>query len=182
MGTRDLNFTIGKSDPAKDWYYAQSVVPMPDGSYFSPTWNINFDLAALPREGPMLLTVDLAGAAGGKNVLNVSVNDHEIGTIKSPNDSGIYRSAVQSADFRHNEIQFDPSLLRTGTNKITLKLESSRAWKAGGADSVITTDASAMPEIPSAGVMYDCIQLEAGPVAGDGSYKLVPNAVTAGQP
>jgi len=174
MGTRDLNYTVGQSDPARDWYYAQSVVPMPDGSYFGPTWNINFDLLAQPSDGPMLLTVDLAGAAGDKNVLHVSLNDHEIGAIKSPNDSGIYRSAVQSADFRHNAIEFDPALLKHGANKITFKLDAKGNWKNNGADSIINIDTSGMPEIPSLGVMYDCIQLEAGPVIGDGSYKIMP--------
>jgi len=33
-------------------------------------------------------------------------------------------------------------------------------------------------KIPSVGVMYDCIQLEAGPVTGDGSYKLAPATVS----
>jgi rhamnogalacturonan endolyase len=181
QGTQDVNFTIGQSDPAKDWYYAQSVLPMTDGSYFSPTWNILFDVADVPTTGPMLLTVDLAGAAGENN-LHVIVNDHEVGPIAFKNDSGIYRSAVQSADFRHNEIQFDSSLLKKGANKISFSLDAKHNWKQGGADAVITTDTSSMPEIPSSGVMYDCIQLEAGPVAGDGSYKIVPGAGTSGNP
>jgi hypothetical protein len=147
---------------------------MPDGSYFSPIWNINFDLKQPPTAGTQLLTVDLAGAAGGSK-LQVSVNGHSIGQIDCPNDSGIYRSAVRSANFRHNTIEFDSSLLKWGNNKVTFTLGAGKGnWKKGGVQSIITTDAGGIPEVPAGGVMYDCIQLEAGPVKGDGSYKLLP--------
>jgi len=178
MGTKELNYTIGQSTPAKNWYYAQSVMPMPDGSYFSPVWNVKFDLKETPSAGPMLLTVDLAGAAGGNNHLHISVNGREIGVIDSINDSGIYRSAVRSANFRHNTVEFDAALLKPGANKITFTLEARGNWKKGPVDSIISTDTSGMPELPSSGVMYDCIQLEAGPVVGDDSHHLE----TAGQP
>jgi len=177
MGMRDLNFTVGNSDPAKDWYYAQSVVPMPDGSYFAPVWNINFKLADRDKEipaGPATLTVDMAGACGRNNRLHVSVNGRETGIIDSINDSGIYRSAVQSADFRHHVIEFDSSMLTAGSNTVSFSLESKGNWKKGDVQSVISTDTSRMPEVPASGVMYDCIQLEAGAVKGDGSYQLEP--------
>jgi hypothetical protein len=122
----------------------------------------------------MRLTVDLAGAAGGDNRLDISLNGHSVGQINSPNDSGVYRSAVQSANFRHNVIEFDSALVRPGTNTLTFSIESKGNWRRRGAESIITTDTSGMPEIPAAGVMYDCIQLEAGPVTGDGSYRLAP--------
>jgi len=174
MGTKELNYNIGQSNPARDWYYAQSIVPMPDGSYFSPTWNINFSTATQPPPGPVRLTIDLAGASGGNNRLDISLNGHPIGQIDSPNDSGVYRSAVRSADFRHNVIEFDSALLAQGPNKMSFRLEPRGNWKKGPPDSIIATDTTGMPEVPSASVMYDCIQLEAGPVTGDGSYKLVP--------
>jgi hypothetical protein len=117
----------------------------------------------------MELTIDLAGACGGNNRLHVSVNGKEIGVINSPNDSGIYRSAVKSADFRHHVIEFDPSLIVTGENTVSFSLETRGNWKKGKVDSVITTDTAAMPELPSSGVMYDCIRLESGPVKGDNS-------------
>jgi hypothetical protein len=173
MGTRELNYQVEYGDSGKDWYYAQCVVPMPDGTYFSPTWNIDFNVTALPGPGKLALTVDLAGACGGDNRLNVSVNGTPVGVIVSPNDSGIYRSAVRSADFRHNVIEFDAGLLKKGQNKVSLKLDAKGNWKSGAVDSVIATQAGAMPEVPSEGVMYDCIQLEAGPVTGDGSYRIL---------
>lgn len=170
-GINPLTFTIGRSDPSKDWYYAQSAVPMPDGTYYAPVWNIVFDLDEAPLSGPMALTIDLAGACGGNNRLHISVNGKEIGVIDSPNDSGIYRSAVKSADFRHNVIEFDPSLMMSGKNTVSLVLETRGNWRKGQVDSVITTDTKGMPELPSSGVMYDCIRLESGPVKGDNSCK-----------
>ncbi len=106
------------------------------------------------------------------------MNGHPIGRIDSPNDSGVYRSAVRSADFRANVIEFDSGLLKPGTNKMTFSVEARGNWRKGLAESIITTDTTAMPEIPSAGVMYDCIQLEAGPITGEGSYKPLPAART----
>lgn len=178
MGTKELNYIIGRSDPGKDWYYAQSVVAMPDGSYFSPVWNIHFNLKKIPDHGPAVLTIDLAGAAGGGgNHLDVSLNGHPIGKIDSPNDSGIYRSAVQSAQFRHHAIEFDPSLLKEGANTISLQLVAKKSWKQSPTPTVSPggIDPSKLPEAPYAGVMYDCLQLEAGPVVSDGSCKVMPS-------
>ena len=161
-GTRPLDYTVGKSEPAKDWYYAQCVVALPDGSYFSPAWNIHFSLKEHPATGPMALTIDLAGASGNHTRLLVSVNGHEVGRIDPVNDSGIYRSAVQSSQFRHHTIEFDAALLQSGANTVSLQLENSGHWKKGESNPVIETDTSGIPEIPLTGVMYDCIQLETG--------------------
>ena len=171
MGTRELTYTVGQSDPAKDWYYALSVVPMPDGSYFGPTWNVRFNLPQVPV-GPLALTVDLAGAVGGNTHLRVSVNGRQVDDLHTPNDSGIYRSAVGSADFRHHVVEFAASLLHPGANTVSFTIPARGNWKTGKADSVIDTAADALPEVPSAGVMFDCLQLEAGPVTGDGSVQL----------
>jgi rhamnogalacturonan endolyase len=167
MRTRDVNYTIGKSDPKKDWYYAQSVVAMPGVGLFSPRWNINFDMGSTQLTGPVRLTVDLAGTAGERNILHIYLNGREIGQIDSPNDSGIYRDAVKSSDFRHNVIEFDAKNLAQGMNRLTFIIEA-------GSRTVIATAGGSMPEIPSAGVSYDCVQLEAGPITGDGSYKIAP--------
>lgn len=161
-GTRPLDYTIGKSDPAKDWYYAQCAVALPDGSYFGPTWNIHFDQKGSPPSGPLLLTLDLAGVAGNHPRLIVSVNGREVGALTPENDSGIYRSAVQSSNFRHHTIEFDSALLKPGANTVSLQLEARGLWKQAAADAVIETEPGVMPETPSAGIMYDCIQLEGG--------------------
>ncbi len=182
MGTRELNYVVGQSQPAKNWYYAQSVVAMEDGSYFSPKWNIRFNLPTV-ETGKLRLTVDLAGAAGGDNQLVVSANGQDIGEIRSPNDSGVYRSAVQSANFRHHVLEFDASVLHSGENTLSLVLRSRGNWRRGGAQSIITTEAGKRPEVPSSSVMYDCVQLEAGPTVGDGSYQVVAAAAPGpGQP
>ena len=168
-----MTHTVGQSQPAKDWYYAQSVLPMEDGSCLSPKWNVWFALPPVEPE-KMLLTVDLAGAAGGDNHLMISVNDQGIGQIRSPNDSGIYRSAVRSADFRHNAVEFDSSMLHPGTNTVSFVLRSQGNWGHGDTQSVITTAADQRPELPPSGVTYNCIQLESDAVVGDGSCRATP--------
>ena len=174
MGTKDLTYVVGQSQPGRDWYYAQSVVPMADGSYFSPRWNVKFTLPTV-TPGKLRLTVDLAGAAGGNNRLMVYANGKGIGQITSLNDSGVYRSATLSANFRHNVIEFDSSALHSGENIMSFVLGSNGNWRSGKAESVISTAGSQRPEIPSAGVMYDCIQLESGAVVGDGTCQLAPS-------
>jgi rhamnogalacturonan endolyase len=163
-GTEPLDFTVGQSDPAKDWYYAQSVVSMPDGSNFSPVWNIHFDLKEQPAAGPALLTLDLAGAVGSNARLVIKVNRREVGRISPVNDSSIYRSAVRSAHFRHHTIEFDSALLATGANTVSFFIDTRKRWKRDGAGSDGEKDGSGPWAIPIAGVMYDCIQLETGPV------------------
>ena len=75
MGTNDLNYNIGQSTPANNWYYAQSIVAQDGGTFYSPKWNVNFTLPkALPD--PVVFTIDIAGGYGtyfyvyvnGKNV------------------------------------------------------------------------------------------------------------------
>lgn len=150
QGTNDLVYRIGDS-MATNWYYAQSVVAMDDGSYFSPTWRVEFAVSNLPPS-PAALTIDLAGGIGG--TLLTTVNGTSLANLGITNDGSIYRSATQSGMARHFELVFNTNLLHVGTNVISFSLsKSSTPW---------TNSSSTKPVQPSRGVMWDCVQLEAG--------------------
>lgn len=151
QGTADLNYTIGTSSPS-DWYYAQMVAALDNGTYHSPKWNVVFDLDSVPAT-PCELVLDLAGTMSGTLYLNV--NGSSIGSLALENDAGIYRSATQLSLYTQRRVSFNASLLHTGSNMLTLQLNGHSNWSGD------------KPVSPSAGVMYDAIRLEAGPVVAE---------------
>ncbi|HEU6447595.1 MAG TPA: polysaccharide lyase family protein [Verrucomicrobiae bacterium] len=163
QGTNDLVYHVGTS-AATNWYYAQSVVAMDDGSYFSPNWMVEFVVTNLPPS-PAVLTIDMAGSIGG--TLLTSVNGSSLSNITLTNDASIYRSATQSGIFRHAELNFDPALLRLGTNVISFTISKPSPWTG------------TKPVSPGRGVMYDCVQLECGSVLTSAVPQFEETHVTA---
>ena len=146
QGADALNYIIGSSIPS-DWYYAQMVAAMDDGSFLSPEWNVVFDLDSVPTSTCELI-LDLAGSMSG--TLYLSVNGASIGSLSLDNDAGIYRSATQIARHSQRRVTFDASKLNAGTNRLTLQLNGHSDWSG---DKRVS---------PTAGVMYDALRLEAG--------------------
>ena len=124
----NLDYTIGTSLPEKNWYYAQTQ---------NGRWDIYFHLEDTYTQ-PLLLTIATAGAANQVRA-NVIVNGSRVGIIKTVNDSGIYRSAMQSGQPDLFTFSISPELLKVGKNKLTLQLNGVK--HVGG-------------------IMYDCIKLE----------------------
>lgn len=107
----DLTYTIGESRPDKDWYYAQTK---------NGNWNIVFNLDEIPQK-PLRLTVTTAGAANRARA-KVLVNNRRIGEIKTDNDAGIYRGAMQSGQPGLFTFDIKAENLKKGNNTITLNL------------------------------------------------------------
>lgn len=107
----DLTYTIGKSQPEKDWYYAQTK---------NGKWDIVFNCEETYLE-PLRLTIATAGAAN-RTRARVFVNGKRIGEVKTENDSGIYRSAQQSGQPGLFTFDIKPELLQKGNNTITLNV------------------------------------------------------------
>jgi rhamnogalacturonan endolyase len=167
-GTNDLNFVVGQSLASNDWYYAQCVTALgssndTSGIYVAPKWNVIFNLSNTPPQ-PAVLKLDHAGQMHG--AFNVYVN----GTSLAPNpvtgfyhenDGGIYRDAVECSRAKSYVLPFDANLLQPGTNVITFTVRA--------AGSVLTWNGT-KPSLPSAGVMYDAIELSAGVLLPPGRY------------
>lgn len=127
-----LTYTVGTSNPKKDWYYAQTK---------AGTWTVKFDLDNVP-EGTGCITASLAGATNAGSTVAVKVNGTSVGTWKpGVNDAAIYRSAVNSGRHWLFSNTFKTSLLKKGSNTVTFTMSGN--GKNGG-------------------FMYDCVKLEAG--------------------
>ena len=146
-----MNFIIGKSDPAKDWYFEQiphnvdpnaKVVPF-RGIQSLPgkatPYIVTFKMGHAPTGTATLrLAFCSASAPGG---LQVSVNGQPAGQVDGLNSTGdatIVRHNIQGIWFE-KEFPFKASMLKKGTNTLTMTVP------AGSLNS---------------GVIYDCVRLE----------------------
>jgi rhamnogalacturonan endolyase len=137
----DVNFTIGKSDFRKDWYFEQVPHVIRDNGTGTSmgratTWTIHFALPAATR-GKAILRLAICGV--GARHITVGVNDRPAGTIM-----GLVYNATINRDgiggyWVEKDLPFDASLMHSGMNTLTLTIP------AGGLTN---------------GIIYDYIRLE----------------------
>lgn len=113
-----LTFTIGRSNPAKDWNYAQGSYLKGDNPVTWP-WNINFQLAKVPPSGTARLTVALASAERAR--VNVRINGADLETYYPAESGGntLLRQGIH-AKYSYKHLDFPTSRLKQGNNTITL--------------------------------------------------------------
>lgn len=129
----NLTYTIGQSNEATDWYYAQTQK--------GGTWTVKFNLDERPA-GRVYLTASLAGCSGTGSTITVKVNGTQRATWKpGVNDACIYRSAINSGRHYVFTTDFINTGLKVGENTVTF------TYSGGGSKD---------------GIMYDCIKMEAG--------------------
>jgi len=108
----DLDFIIGKSLPAQDWYYAQAK---------PGNWNIHFNIGK-SYGGDAVLTLGIAGQTNNPT-LTVLANGKAVGSYSGGNSSALYRSAILGSSYHETKIiRFPAALLHVGSNTITLSL------------------------------------------------------------
>lgn len=112
-----LTFTVGQSDPAKDWYYAQHA----------GTWNIDFNLAVVPA-GNAYLTIPVAGGPGNVTVL---VNGTAVGKVVHGDDASVRRAANRSGVYARFEFTFPAATLKPGPNTVSLRMNGSAGGNNG---------------------------------------------------
>jgi rhamnogalacturonan endolyase len=146
----DINFVVGKSDPAKDWYFEHiphnvdpdaAIVPF-SGVRSNPgnatPYSIVFNLPESPTGTAWLR---LAVCAASVRALQVSVNGQPAGEVTRMNvtgDSSIVRHNIQGIWFER-ELAFNAALMKKGTNVLTLTIPSGSL---------------------NNGIIYDCVRLE----------------------
>ncbi|HEX4054075.1 MAG TPA: polysaccharide lyase family protein [Tepidisphaeraceae bacterium] len=138
---QDVNYTIGRSDFRKDWYFEQVPhVVHDDGAGRSQgratTWTIHFTLPDSPH-GTATLRLAICGVAARS--IDVGLDKHPLGTI-----SGLMYNATINRDgiggyWVEKDLTFDASKMSAGENTMTLTIP------AGGLTS---------------GIIYDYIRLE----------------------
>jgi len=144
---RDVNFAVGKSDPRRDWFFQHvphnedpAAKSLPFRGVITPgratPFAISFDVVGAPR-GRATLRVAICG--GGAREIGVTVNDQPAGKIdRLLVDGAITRHSIRGLWYER-ELAFDASLLKTGSNVLTLTIP------AGPVNN---------------GVIYDCLRLE----------------------
>jgi rhamnogalacturonan endolyase len=152
----DVNFVIGKSNVASDWFYQQlphaaadapAAAPARGGRGAAPSgratpYNIRFEMPAAPK-GKATLRVALCG--GGARQIDVTVNDQPAGQIPSPGGGDVITRHGIQGPWSAREVEFDAALLKQGANVLTLTVP------AGPINS---------------GVLYDYLRLELDDTAG----------------
>ncbi|HWB32530.1 MAG TPA: polysaccharide lyase family protein [Acidobacteriaceae bacterium] len=145
----DVDFTVGKSDPAKDWYIYQ----VPHDTDFHPDgrdqgratpWTIHFAMPAnVPARGKATLRFGLTNSARS---LNIKVNGHDLGDDTDLRGGGgdIGRDGIE-ATWAERDFTFDASLLHPGPDNTI----------------VLTVPAGPVGN----GMCYDVIRLEVDPSA-----------------
>lgn len=108
----ELTYTIGQSDPARDWYYAQAK----EGD-----WTIRFDLDRA-YQGDAVFTLGIAGQTSNPT-LQILANGSPVGTYSGGNSSALYRSAVLGSSYYETKVvRFPTTKLRVGANTVALRL------------------------------------------------------------
>jgi hypothetical protein len=172
-GTSDVNFNVGTSNCANDWYYAQPIFALPNGTYCFPHWNINFNLAAVPSS-PVTLTMNLAGGYGTYfyiyvNGVNVTPGSYNYAGVPTNSGADIYRDVVQVGQFQQYLLTLPSSAFKTGSNTLQIQVRQpgfTASWNTTGY----------YPDLVAGGLMYDAIKLESGPLTNqiiqNGTYKI----------
>jgi rhamnogalacturonan endolyase len=124
----DVNYTIGRSDFRKDWFF-QHVPHNEDPNaraepFFGVRANgratpfvVNFELASAP---PGTVTLRLAICGTGAREVAVTVNGNSAGKVALASGDGVIaRHGIQGIWYER-ELTFDRSLLNVGMNMLTL--------------------------------------------------------------
>jgi rhamnogalacturonan endolyase len=146
----DVHFVIGKSNPAKDWYFEHiphnvdpkaTIVPF-SGVRSDPGRATPFSIAFdLPEKPAGTAWLRLAFCSASVPALQVSVNGQSAGEVSRLNvsgDSSIARHNIQGIWFER-ELAFNAALMKKGVNVLALTIP-------GGS--------------LNSGVIYDCVRLE----------------------
>src|SRR5476651_1708356 len=123
----DVNFTVGKSDPAKDWYIYQvphDIDNKPNGTDQgrATPWTINFTMPGdAPITGKATLRFGISGSAARS--LGITVNGKEVGPDTDIGGGGasMMRDGIEGT-WVERDFNFDAALLKQGENKIVLTI------------------------------------------------------------
>jgi autotransporter-associated beta strand protein len=196
MGTNDVNFVIGQSVESNNWYYAQSIMPVTmqswpnltdytqtNGIYWGPVWNIIFNLTNLPTTS-VLCTVALAGGNGcyfypyinGVNQTpNISGFSNPSQGVFTSSGDDIYRDVVTVGRYQYYQFTFPASDFVVGTNTFSIHIRqpgSPGTWS-------ISSVTNGYPNLLQGGIIYDFLQMEAGPQVILSNPPAAPTGLTA---
>lgn len=152
----DVDYTIGKSDFHKDWYFEQ-VPNLAHGDQATYTggdtaWKIRFTLNEVPAE-ELVLRAAICGV-GARHVF-VSINGHQAGDLAPLTyNATINRDGIEGFWSEH-DLRFPASMLKPGENLIELSVPKGNVMSGVIYDylrleAVENSDAALSKEAPSA--------------------------------
>jgi rhamnogalacturonan endolyase len=128
--TNPLVYTIGTSNPAKDWNYVQSAIPASGSTELKNwDWQINFKLGSVPSKGDATLTIAFASAHTPRLWLLVNGDPEPFARITPPVSGGnaLLRQGIH-AKYSFVDVTIPVTRLKSGANTLTLRFsESSQA-------------------------------------------------------
>ena len=132
-----LVYTIGKSDPAKDWNYAQGAYSK-NGKVEPWPWEVRFQLDEVPASGTATLIVAWASVESAR--VDFELNGDKIASL-NPGGGGnaLLRESVH-AKYSYDYVDIPVSKLRRGANRLVLTQTRNQS--------------------PTCHVMYDYLALE----------------------
>jgi rhamnogalacturonan endolyase len=130
MFPNDVNFIIGKSDPGKDWFYEHVPHATDDsgqlagnqgvtGNGRATPYKIQFDMPAAPK-GKATLRLAICGTQARS--IDVSINDNPAGQVALGGADLVITRHGSSGVWYEREVAFDASLMKQGTNVLTLTI------------------------------------------------------------
>ena len=140
----DVTYTVGQSKDNEDWNFAQW------GWYMKqPYWSVKFDE---PKNLSGLGTFTLAFAAWDyPRAMQVTLNGQSIGAVNlKKSGMAIYRSGGQDSLRQTVYLNFDASLIKSGTNEVRFALDGAKPYDPPSARS---------PQAVG-GLMWDALRME----------------------
>jgi rhamnogalacturonan endolyase len=124
----DVTFTVGKSDPAKDWFYAHVPRNTNASAQVEPfrgvtatgqatPYTIRFQMNETPR-GKAVLRLAICGT--GTRAIDISVNGRPAGQVQLPAGDGVITRHQVQGIWYERQFEFDASQLKAGENTLTL--------------------------------------------------------------
>jgi rhamnogalacturonan endolyase len=125
----DVNYTVGKSDFHKDWFFEQ--VPHTEdkantmehgtgeGNGRATPWTINFDM---PKAGAGKATLRLAICGAAARSIDVTLNDQPLGTVQAPAYNATINRDGIGGYWSERDLAFDASKMKQGTNVLKLTI------------------------------------------------------------
>ena len=115
-----LEYTIGRSNPARDWNYAQSGYPARPDHLEPWKWRIHFQLERAP-DAAATLTLAFASADGARIDIFANNEDHPVATCTPAVQGGnaLRREAIH-AKYCFHRLSLPAASLHQGANTITL--------------------------------------------------------------
>jgi len=118
-----LVYTVGTSNPAKDWNYVQSALPGGgSGDFKSWDWQVKFRLGQVPSHGDATLTIAFASAHTPRLFLLINGDPEPLTRINPPVSGGnaLLRQGIH-AKYSFVNIAIPVSRLKSGANTFTFR-------------------------------------------------------------